>query len=124
MGAPPQQFDMDVGAQMDADIGGAEGIGPPPQSEMQAMLQMMNMQMSNMQQMFTAMMAAQTVAANAATAAANIPGSNLQPRESKWDLDERHFRRLDKFSNQAAKWKDWRTHFLTSVRESCPPFAK
>ena len=39
-------------------------------------------------------------------------------------LYERCFRRLDKFSSQTAKWKDWRTHFLTSVRESCPPFAK
>ena len=35
-------------------------------------------------------------------------------------LDERHFRRLQKFENKQEAWKEWRTHFLTSVRESSP----
>ena len=35
-------------------------------------------------------------------------------------LDERHFRRLEKFDNKSESWKEWRTHFLTAVRESSP----
>lgn len=35
-------------------------------------------------------------------------------------LDERHFRRLQKFENIHESWKEWRTHFLTSLRESSP----
>ena len=39
-------------------------------------------------------------------------------------LDERHFRRLEKFDNKSESWKEWRTHFLTAVRESSPVTAE
>ena len=39
-------------------------------------------------------------------------------------LDERHFRRLQKSDNKHESWKEWRTHFLTSVRESSPIIAE
>ena len=32
-------------------------------------------------------------------------------------LDERSFRRLDKFTNSKSEWREWRMHFLTAVRE-------
>ena len=35
-------------------------------------------------------------------------------------LDERHFRRLEKFDNKSESWKEWRTHFRTAVRENSP----
>ena len=34
-------------------------------------------------------------------------------------LDEKHFRRVPVFDNRNP-WREWRTHFLTAVRESYP----
>ena len=39
-------------------------------------------------------------------------------------MDERHFRRMKEFTNKVEDWKQWRTHFLTAVRESDLKFAK
>ena len=33
-------------------------------------------------------------------------------------LDEKHFRRITKFDNKGESWKEWRTRFMTAVRES------
>ena len=38
-------------------------------------------------------------------------------------LDERAFRRLDKFTNKKDEWKEWRTQSLTAVRECDTGFA-
>ena len=35
-------------------------------------------------------------------------------------LDERRFRRIKIFENKGDAWKEWRTHFLTAVRQSSP----
>ena len=35
-------------------------------------------------------------------------------------MGERHFRRIKVFENKSDTWKEWRTHFLTAVRESSP----
>ena len=39
-------------------------------------------------------------------------------------LDERQFRRIVQFNNKTESWKEWRTHFLTAVRESSPVTAE
>ena len=38
-------------------------------------------------------------------------------------LDERAFRRLEKFTNEKDEWKEWRTQLLTAVRECHKGFA-
>ena len=38
-------------------------------------------------------------------------------------LEERAFRRLEKFTNKKDEWKEWRTQFLTAVRECDTGFA-
>ena len=39
-------------------------------------------------------------------------------------LDERQFRRIVQFNNKIESWKEWRTHFMTAVRESLPVMAQ
>ena len=38
-------------------------------------------------------------------------------------LDERAFRRLEKFSNKKSDWKEWRTQLLFAIRECDATFA-
>ena len=38
-------------------------------------------------------------------------------------LDERAFRRLEKFTNKKDEWKEWRTQLLTAARECDKSFA-
>ena len=38
-------------------------------------------------------------------------------------MGERHFRCIKVFENKSDTWKEWRTHFLTAVRESSPIIA-
>ncbi len=33
-------------------------------------------------------------------------------------LDERYVRRVDKFNNKESSWKEWRAHFISSIREA------
>ncbi len=35
-------------------------------------------------------------------------------------LDERYFRRINKFDNKESTWKEWRGHFVSAVREASP----
>ena len=55
----------------------------------------------------------------------NLPpvGSNVNVTSNK-GLDEKHFRRINKFDNKGESWKEWRTHFMTAVRESSPIMAE
>jgi hypothetical protein len=38
----------------------------------------------------------------------------------KQSLDERYFRRINKFDNKESTWKEWRVHFSAAVREASP----
>ena len=56
---------------------------------------------------------------------ASLPGvgSNVNGTAQK-ALGERHFRRIKVFESKSDTWKEWRTHFLTAVRESFPIIAE
>ena len=51
---------------------------------------------------------------------ANLPSVNTTVSGTTKGLDERHFRCIQKFDNKHDSWMEWRTHFLTSVREPSP----
>ncbi len=42
---------------------------------------------------------------------------------ARTSLDERYFRRIDKFNNKESTWKEWRVHFVSSIREASPELA-
>ena len=53
------------------------------------------------------------------------PASTAQrPHLANAKLDERCFRRLDKFTNKREDWREWRMHFLTAVKECDTSFAE
>ena len=103
------------------------GMQPPDPAAMQNMMQAM---MQNMMQMMMAsfQQAAQGAAASGTTPpAASSPLGGVHWRQDSQmanvRLDERAFRRLDKFTNKKDEWKEWRTQFLTAVRECDTGFA-
>ena len=48
----------------------------------------------------------------------NLPPVGSPVNGATKGLDEKHFRRITKFDNKGESWKEWRTHFMTAVRES------
>ena len=55
---------------------------------------------------------------------ASLPPTGGAREGATRSIDERPFRRLEKFDNKAESWKEWRVHFLTAVRESSPLTAR
>ena len=57
-------------------------------------------------------------------AGGQVPSSNFRQGDGgqvpsvKQYLDERCFRRINKFDNKESSWKEWRVHFQAAVRES------
>ena len=47
-----------------------------------------------------------------------------RPRLANAKLDERCFRRLENFTNKREDWREWRMHFLTTVKECDTSFAE
>ena len=91
----------------------------PPASTLDQLLQMINLQMQQQQAQQAQVQDMLRRMANAQNA--SRPGvasvvNNTGPKT--WD--ERHFSRIKIFENQSDAWKEWRTHFLTAVRESSP----
>ena len=110
--------------QIDAPPGFAPGMQTPPAAptDLSQLIHMMQMQMQHQQ----AKQAQQQK--QMADIMQHLASSHLQGLQAVGStgigaakgLDERHFRRIQKFDNKPESWKEWRTHFLSSVRESSP----
>ena len=88
--------------------------------------------MQMMQQMMQVMMSFQQSGQGAAASGSSPPAASSPSGATQWKqhahmasvrLDERAFRRMDKFSNKKSDWKEWRTQLLTAIRECDTTFA-
>ena len=86
------------------------------QTQMQTMQQ--QNQLHQQQQQQQAMVDFFTALTNRSPSSPPSHGTELSGRK----LDERHFRRVP-IHDGKMPWKEWRTHFLTAVRESVPQLA-
>ena len=100
-----EAFDRQMAQDLDHGLDGGANAGPPMMTETQTMMHMMQQQMASMNTMFQAMIAAQAPAAAAVTAASSDRGHS-SPKDRMFALDERYFRRLDKFNNKAEDLKE------------------
>ena len=114
--APAETEDLQTGVPQQPPIGSPLCIAPPldpnnPNMPMMAFMQLMNQQMQTFMQSMQTQMQSQTVQANSNS-------GSVQNR-----LDERCFRRLERFSNKCDDWKEWRLHFLTVIGECNAKFS-
>ena len=129
-------LNANVEEQMQADIddqaftAGMPIIPPPtamPRFDAAAMQQMMHNHFQQMMQQMMSTMAASFSAPGATGSSPggiqSAPGGNIGERLANVRLDERAFRRIDRFSNKREDWREWRTHLLTAVRECDKSFA-
>ena len=86
---------------------------------MMTFMQMMNNQMQQFMQGMRQTMQQNIVAQQQQQAAPVHSNGYFQNR-----LDERCFRRLDRFSNKNDVWKEWRLHFLTVMGECNSKFVE
>ncbi len=98
---------------------------PPHDRTMLGMMQML-------QQMMQVMMSLQQTTQGAAASGTSPPTASSPVGATHWKqhtqmasvrLDERAFRRMDKFSNKKSEWKEWRIQLLTAIRECDTTFA-
>ena len=87
-------------------------MAPADISQLSHFMQLQMQQQAAQQQQVTDMLTHMLTAQNAGLPPAGNTGTGTAKA-----LDERHFRRIAKFDNKAESWKEWRTHFLTVVRE-------
>ena len=131
----PTEYGFPPADQMQADIdaigSGTSGRGgptlPPPGVQPPDPAAMQNMMQAMMQQKMQIIMTSFQQAAQGADASGTSPPAASSPlKGTHWRqdsqmanvcLDERAFRRLDKFTNKKDEWKEWRTQFPTAVRE-------
>ena len=114
-GVPPPEMEPQTGG-LQTGIPGPPGIAPPlgpnnPNMPMMAFMQLMTQQMQTFMQSMQTQMQSQT-------AQTSSNSGSVQNR-----LDERCFRRLDRFSNKCDDWKEWRLHFLTVIGECNSKFS-
>ena len=127
----PDQMQRDIDAMGGGNAATAAGDGPilpPPgiQGQPDPAALMQSMMQNMMQSMMQAMMASFQQAASGAAATGTSPPAAYSPQGGvHWRqdphmanvrLDERAFRRLEKFTNKKDAWKERRTQFLTAVR--------
>ena len=98
------------------------GMVPPTTFDFNHMFQMMQVQLQ--QQQVQGQQVADLLKVFVSSQSTSLPSVGSTGHGTVKSLDERHFRRINKFDNKVDSWKEWRTHFLTSVRESSPITAK
>ena len=129
---PQMQADIDQhAADHAAAVSGVNAAGnggaAPPGLDYQSITTLLQ----TMQQMMQMMMAFQTgqgtTTPGTSPPAAISPSGGVDWRKdghmANVRLDERAFRRLEKFSNKKSDWKEWRTQLLTAIRECDTTFA-
>ena len=89
---------------------------PPDVITMMAMFLQQNQAMIEMQKTMSQFVMGQSGGGLAMGNSSN----HLQPAR----LDERCFRRLEKFTNKRDEWREWKLHLLTAVRECDTDFAE
>ena len=105
-----------------AGSGGAVPPGLPNQPSIMSLLQAMQ----QMMQMMMTFQSGQGTTSSAPPPAVSPHGGGDWKRDGHMAnvrLDERAFRRLEKFSNKKSDWKEWRTQLLTAIRECDATFA-
>lgn len=118
----PSVFTMIV--VVDVPLGFALGVQMPPASpvNLNHLIQMMQIQMQRQQaqQAQQQKQMSDILQHLASTHMQHLPAVGSTGTGTAKALDERHFRRILKSDNKLEPWKEWRTRFLTSVRESPP----
>lgn len=109
----------------------AASADPPPglptsstmeKEDMRQLFQFMQLQMQQQQarkQQVADLLKHMFTVQNTSLAASGGSASNATR-----SLDERQFRRISKFDNKSESWKEWRSPFMTAVRESSPLVAE
>ena len=130
------QQDIDAHAQAPGAPGGPQLQQQPPPGmhpQMQippAMMQTMMQQF--MQQLLQSMQQALPQVAPGAAASGQAAPAAVSPQGAGWQedrhmanvrLDERAFRRIEKFTDKKDEWKEWRAQVLNAVRECDKTFA-
>ena len=128
-----------MSAAMDADLADrptGEGLIFPPGVQQQVdpnfVMQQMMQNMQNMMQMFATSM--QQLTQGQATQNAGMSSAAFSPQEpthwredkslSNVRLDERAFRRIEKFHDKKEEWKEWRSQVLNAISECDNTFAE
>ena len=131
------QTDIDAHAAAGAAVAAAAAIPTPttpppepvvsPQTPANFEVLMQQQFMKFMQGMFASMAATSSpsgAAGSSPSGVQSVPGGPSDVGHlANVRLDERAFRRLDRFSNKREDWREWRTHLLTAVRECDESFA-
>ena len=95
-----------------------DGGGVPAVVDIQVLLQMMAQLMQNMQNMQQ-----QQSAQHGGQGPSGFGQDGGRMPSVRSSLDEKFFRRVDKFNNTESTWKEWRVHFVSSVREASSELA-
>lgn len=93
-------------------------VNVPMGGGLAGLLQIMQLQIQQLQMQFNDMLRNHTSSSGGQLMGSSGGGSNSTARRN-----ERHFRRRVTFTNKNESWEEWRTRFVTSVRESSPILA-